>query len=182
MSLNLENFLFYIWVVVLWLNFTTQITWRDFTSHLLLMSMNKILDCKDHEIYSKMLRKICTYVKGKSNISFFVIKNPVFDQCFLMVKTFLKIHRWRFLAPHSEHLIVSSVTLSCMKQNILTLSMLVYYNTNSLFLGFSLMHLLLVCSNLLIAKVLIEIHFEFHCFKLLLSFITSKYSFFRRII
>ena len=54
-SLNLENFWFYIWVVVLWLNFTTQMTLR----HLLLMFMNKILDCKDHEIYSKMLRKIC---------------------------------------------------------------------------------------------------------------------------
>ena len=54
-SLNLENFWFYIWVVVLWLNFTTQMTLR----HLLLMPMNKILECKDHQIYSKMLRKIC---------------------------------------------------------------------------------------------------------------------------
>ena len=86
-SLNLENFWFYIWVVVLWLNFTTQMTLR----HLLLMPMNKILDCKDHQIYSKMLRKICIYVKRKSNISFRVIKNSSFDQRFLMIKTFLKI-------------------------------------------------------------------------------------------
>ena len=54
-SLNLENVWFYIWVVGLWLNFTTQMTLH----HLLLMPMNKILECKDHQIYSKMLRKIC---------------------------------------------------------------------------------------------------------------------------
>ena len=124
-SLNLENFWFYIWVIVLWLNFTTQMT----LCHLLLMPVNKILDCKDHQIYSKMLRKICIYVKRKSNISFRVIKNSSFDQRFLMVKTFLKILWWRFLVPHSEHLLVSSATLSCITQNILTLSMLVYYNT-----------------------------------------------------
>ena len=130
--------------------------------HLLLMPMNKILDCKDHQIYSKMLRKICIYVKRKSNISFRVIKNSSFDQRFLMVKTFLKILWWRFLVPHSEHLLVSSATLSCMTQNILTLPMLVYYNTNSFFLRhFSLMFL---------------------TFVLLLNFITSKYSFFRIII
>ena len=81
--------------------------------HLLLMPMNKILNCKDHQIYSKMLRKICIYVKRKSNISFRVIKNSSFDQRFLMVKTFLKIIWWRFLVLHSEHLLVSSATLSC---------------------------------------------------------------------
>ena len=54
-SLNLENFWFCIWVVVLWLNFTKQMTLR----HLLLMPMNKILECKNHKIYSNMLRKIC---------------------------------------------------------------------------------------------------------------------------
>ena len=124
-------------------------------------------------------------VKRKSNISFRVIKNSSFDQRFLMVKTFLKILWWRFLVPHSEHLLVSSATLSCMTQNILTLSMLVYYNTNSFFLSFSLMHLLLVCSSSLIIKVLSEIHFEvslFHVAFISFYFITSKYSFFRRII
>ena len=54
-SLNLENFWFYIWVAVLWLNSITKMTLR----HLLLMPMNEILECKDHQIYSKMLRKIC---------------------------------------------------------------------------------------------------------------------------
>ena len=56
-----------------------------------------------------------------------------------MVKTFLKIQLWwRFLVPHSEHLLVSSATLSCMIQNILTLAMSVYYITNSAFLSFSM--------------------------------------------
>ena len=77
-------------------------------------------------------------VKRKSNISFRVIKNSSFDQRFLMVKTsiktFLKTLWWRFLVPRSEHLLVSSATLSCKTQNILTLSMLVYYHTNSIFL------------------------------------------------
>ena len=36
-------------------NFMTQMTLR----HLLPMPMNKKLECKDHQIYSKMLRKIC---------------------------------------------------------------------------------------------------------------------------
>ena len=39
-------------------NFTTQMTLH----HLLIMPMNKLLECKDHQIYSKMLRKICMYV------------------------------------------------------------------------------------------------------------------------
>ena len=43
-------------------NFTTQMTLR----HLLPMAMNKKLECKDHQIYCKMLRKICK----KSNFSF----------------------------------------------------------------------------------------------------------------
>ena len=41
--------------MVVGLKFTTQMT-----SHLLLpMPMNKKLECKDHQIYPKMLRKIC---------------------------------------------------------------------------------------------------------------------------
>ena len=75
-------------------------------------------------------------VKRRSNTSFRVIKNSSFDQRFLMVKTsiktFLKTLWWRFLVPRSEHLLVSSATLSCKTQDILTLSMLVHicYNTN----------------------------------------------------
>ena len=161
-SLNLENFWFYVWVVVLRLNFTTQTTLRQ----LLLMPMNKILDWKEHQIYSKMLRKICIYVKRKSNISFRVIKKSSFDQRFLMVKTFLKILWWRFLVPHSEHLLVSSATLSCVMQNILTLSMLVYYNANSFYSMF--------LSNNQGFKW--NSFWGFIVFKLLLNFITSQYS------
>ena len=36
-------------------NFTTQMT----LGHILPMPMNKKLERKDHQIYSKMLRKIC---------------------------------------------------------------------------------------------------------------------------
>ena len=35
-------------------NFTTQMTLR----YLLLMPMNKKLECKDHQIYSKIMRNI----------------------------------------------------------------------------------------------------------------------------
>ena len=56
-SLNLENFWFYIWFVVFWLNLTTQMTLL--TSPLNHMPINKILECKDHQMHSKMLRKIC---------------------------------------------------------------------------------------------------------------------------
>ena len=55
-SLNLENFWFYIWVVVLWFNSTTQMTLR--TSTLTHMPINKTIECKDHQMHSKMLRKI----------------------------------------------------------------------------------------------------------------------------
>ena len=71
--------------MVLELNFTKQMTLRL----LLLVPVNEILDCKDYQIYSKLLRKICIFVKRKSKIS--VIKNSSFDQRLLMVKTFLKI-------------------------------------------------------------------------------------------
>ena len=94
-----------------------------------------------------------------------MIKSSSFDQRFLMVKTFLNIIWWQFLVPHSEHLLVSSATLSCMTQNILTLSMLVNYNTNSFFLSFSLCNYCWVCPSSLIIKVLCEIHFEVSLFQ-----------------
>ena len=69
-------------------------------------------------------------VKRRSNTSFRVIKNSSFDQRFLMVKTsiktFLKTLWWRFLVPRSEHLLVSSATLSCKTQNILTINVSTY--------------------------------------------------------
>ena len=148
-SLNLENFWFSIWVVAPWLNFTKQIT----LPHFLPMPINKIV--RRPPIYSKCWEKS---VKRKSNISFRVIIHLLIN--------FLKIIWWRFLLSRSEYLLVSSATLSCKTQNILTLSMLVYYNKNSFFLrDFSLTHLLLVCSSSLIIKVLSEIHFEVSLFQ-----------------
>ena len=90
------------------------------------------------------------YVKRKTSISFRVIKNSSFDQGFLMcymAKTFLKIFWWRFLVARSEHLLVNSASYRVRHKIFWTLSMLVYYNTNSFFLrSFSLMNWLLVCS------------------------------------
>ena len=89
-------------------------------------------------------------VKRKTSISFRVIKNSSFDQGFLMcymAKTFLKIFWWRFLVPRSEHHLVNSASYRVRHKIFWTLSMLVYYNTNSFFLrSFSLMNWLLVCS------------------------------------
>ena len=63
-----------------------------------------------------------------------------------MVKNFLKVLWWRFLVPRSERLLVSSATLLCKTQNISTLSMLVWYNTNIFFLrGFSLRYTYTAC-------------------------------------
>ena len=162
-SLNLENFWFYIWVVVLWLNFTTQMTLCHLSypcpwiKYLSAKTTKYILKCWERS------------VKRRSNTSFRVIKNSSFDQRFLMVKTsiktFLKTLWWRFLVPRSEHLLVSSATLSSKTQNILTLSMLVYYNKNSFFLrSFSLMQWLLVCSGSLVIKVFSELHSEVSLF------------------
>ena len=54
--LSFENFWFYIWVVVVWLLILRQ-NWLQVTSYLILM--NKKSECKDHQIHSKMLKKIC---------------------------------------------------------------------------------------------------------------------------
>ena len=77
-SLNLENFWFYIWVVVLWLNFTTQMTLRHLSyrcpwiEYLCAKTTKYILKCWERS------------VKQKSNISFSIIKNSSFDQRFLV--------------------------------------------------------------------------------------------------
>ena len=107
-SLNLENFWFYLWVVVPWLNFTKQITLR----HFLPMAMNKIVQSLERS------------VKRKSNISVSESQKVHLLINVFMVKTFLKILWWQFLVSRSEYLLVSSATLSCKTQNILTLSML----------------------------------------------------------
>ena len=109
--------------------------------HFLPMPMNKTLECKYHQIYSKMLREICkkeVYYQFQSHKKF--IFWSTFSYILNVYEAFLKILWWWFLVPHIEH-----VLKQC---NILTLSMLVYYNRNRCFLRrFSLMHwLLLVCS------------------------------------
>ena len=110
-SLKLENFWFYIWAVDLWLNFTIQVTLH----HLLPMPMNKILSAKTNKYILKCWERS---VKRKSNISFRVMKNSSFDQRFLYIWLLkpLEILWWRFLVPRSEHLLVSSATLSCKTQ------------------------------------------------------------------
>ena len=72
-------------------NFTIQMTLR----HLLPMPTNKILECKDHQIYSKRSAK-----ESLISVSS-VIKNSSFDQRFLCAygQTFLKFFGDDFLFP-----------------------------------------------------------------------------------
>ena len=144
-SLNLENFWFYTWALVPWLNFTIQMTLCHFSYPCLWI---KYLSAKITKYILKCWQRS---VKRKSDINFRVIKKIIFWSTFsyMMVKRFLKNLWWWFLVPRSEHLLVSSETLLCKTENILTLSISVYYNTNSFFLiSFLLMHWwLLACSS-----------------------------------
>ena len=84
---------------------------------------------------TKCILKCCKRsVKRKFNINFRVTKNSSFDQCFLIcymvIKPFWKLFGDDFLFP-GQNISLSRATLSCKTQNILTLSMLVYYNKNS---------------------------------------------------
>ena len=126
------KFLVLYWALVLWLNYTTQMT----LCHLLLVPICpwiKYLSAKTTKYILKCWERS---VKSLYQFQNRVIKNSSFDQRFMVktsIKTFLKILWWRFLVPRSEYLLVSNATLSCKTQNILTLSMLVSisYNTNS---------------------------------------------------
>ena len=122
--LNFENFWFYICVVVVRL-LVLRHKWLQITTYLMLM--NEKLESKDHQIYSKTLKKICK--KSKSH------KKTIFWSTFsiYMVQTFLKILWWQLLVPHSECFLISSATLSCKTWNVSTFS-IVYYNTNTFFL------------------------------------------------
>ena len=96
--------------------------------------------CKDHKIYSKMLRKI---FKKKSNLnSIRVIKIQLLIKIFyILICLYTDIYGPNLSknplvtisCSRSERLLVSSATLSCKTWNILTLSMLVYFNENSFF-------------------------------------------------
>ena len=107
-------------------HFTAQMTLH----HLLPMPMSKkpTKECKDPpNIFQNVEKDLW---KGSLiSVSSEPLKNSSFDQHFLyvMVKTFLKIIWWQSVAPHSEHLLVNSATLSCRTQNILTLSMLLIF-------------------------------------------------------
>ena len=122
--LNFENFWFYICVVVVRL-LVLRHKWLQITTYLMLM--NEKLESKDHQIYSKTLKKICK--KSQSH------KKTIFWSTFsiYMVQTFLKILWWQLLVPHSECFLISSATLSCKTWNVSTFS-IVYYNTNTFFL------------------------------------------------
>ena len=161
-------------------NFTTQITSR----HLLHpCPWIKNLSAKTIKSIPKHWERS---VKRKSNLNFIrVIKNSSFWSTFsiyIMVQTFLKTLWWRFLASRWECLIVSSATLLHKTWNISTLSMLVY--TNNFFLRSVSLMPGLFSSLIKVLSVSKHTFFilEFHCFMLLINFVTSKYSFFRKII
>ena len=118
---------------------------NDFMSPLPML-MNKKLESKNHQIYSKMLRKVCK--KEVSSQFHQDHKEFIFWSTFFMymVPTFLKVIWWRFFVPCSEPFLISSATLSCKTWNISTFSMLVYYNTNSFFSEKLLTTNSLVCS------------------------------------
>ena len=105
-------------------HFTAQMTLH----HLLSMSKKPTKECKDpSNIFQNVEKDLW---KGSLiSVSSEPLKNSSFDQHFLyvMVKTFLKIIRWQSVFPHSERLLVSSATLSCRTQTILTLSMLLIF-------------------------------------------------------
>ena len=108
-------------------NFTTQMTLH----HLLPMPMNKnlsakttkyILKCRERSVKRSLISDLSELKNSHLLINILYM---------YMVKTFLKILWLQFLVPHSEHLLVSSATLLCKTQNILTSSLLVYYKGTS---------------------------------------------------
>ena len=145
-------------------HFTAQMTLH----HLLSMSKKPTKECKDpSNIFQNVEKDLW---KGSLiSVSSEPLKNSSFDQHFLyvMVKTFPKIIWWQFVVPHSEHLLVSSATLSML---------LVFWEISDLCSC-------LVCSVHLIKVLSVFEHnffiWKIHCLTLLLNFITSKYSFFR---
>ena len=70
-----------------------------------LWPMNKKLECKSHQIYSKMLRKI----SKKETWSQFNHQEFIFWStfCTYVLRTFLRIICWQFLVPRSERFLVN---------------------------------------------------------------------------
>ena len=130
--LNFENVWFYIWVLVVWFLILRQ-KWLQVTSYP--CRWIKKIECKDHRIYPKMLRKI---FQNEVYSQFHSHKTFIFWSTFsiYMVQTFPKSLWWWFLVPRSEPLSISSTTLSsCITW---TFSMLVGIN-NFFLRSFSLM-------------------------------------------
>ena len=78
------------------------------------------------------------FIKRTPNLNFIrIIKNLFFDQSFVCIwsKHFENLFAlcWQFLTPRSEHLLISSATLTCTAWNISTVSILVYNKKTSLF-------------------------------------------------
>ena len=103
--MKISGFIFWLWLN----NLILRHRWLQVTSYPILM--NKILECKDHQINSKMSRKICkkslNFIRVIKNSSFFW---PAFST--YIVQTFLKIFWWWFLVLCSERLLNSSATSS----------------------------------------------------------------------
>ena len=153
--MKISGFIFWLWLNDLIL----RNRWLQVTSYPMLM--NKKLECKDHQINSKISREICkkslNFIRIIKNSSFFW---PAFS--IYMVQTLLKIIWWWFLVPLSERLLNSSAALLCKTWKISTFSMSVCYNTNAFFLkSFLLMpkDLSVFEDNFFILK--------FHCFNVL---------------
>ena len=100
-----ENFWFCIWVMLVWILILRH-KWLRVTSYA--MSMDKNLECKDHQIYSKMSVK--NYLQKGTLISILSesYKKFIFWSTFsvYIVQTFLKIIWWQFLPPRSERLLI----------------------------------------------------------------------------
>ena len=94
--LNFENVRFYIWVLVVWLLILRQ-KWLQVTSYP--YQWIKKIECKGHQIYPKMLRKI--FQNEVWSQFHRVIKHSSFDQYFLYIwsKPFQKLFGDDFLFP-----------------------------------------------------------------------------------
>ena len=131
------NFWFFIWVLIL------RPKWFQVTSYPCQLIKYFSAKSKYHQIYSKILRKICKK-KFKSHFHQSGIK------CFFffinifwiyMIQTFLKIICWQSIVPYPERLLISSATSMYETWNTSAFPILVYYNINRFFpRSFSFMH------------------------------------------
>ena len=119
---SFESFWFYIWVLVIWLLIVRQMVLSHMLSPCLWIKKRA---SKNHQMYSKSVRKICK--KDVSSQLFFIFWSAFYFFFILisMVQIFLKNLWWQLLVPRSECLLVSSAALLSKKWNISTLK---YFN------------------------------------------------------